>query len=751
MSFLPAGASFHAARWLIAVAVALWATLLFVRDAGSRSQLDFSEWEVAPRQVVAEIEFEVRKSSAELESDRIAAMAAVPPTFRHIPEANDSTRVLVEAAFAKLDSVREAAGVEAAIELLDSIWGIEISSELSQALAGPEIWLVLRTAVRRAVDGLDAIIDPMQASSITADSLIVRGPSGVDSIRPTSGLLTSTAFLDETERFLAPDVSAEVVDLYRRFLGAHLQHSLRFDNVATGRDRTQASDGVDPVIETIHAGQVIVRPGDAVDEEVRRRLQAREDAMVTGRPAEVGRTSGFLGLFIVQIVLLAVFWLFILVSHREIYRNVRWIGLIGILAFAFFGLASLIHSSQLPGEWLPLIFVIFPVAVLWNSSVALVLSAVLVSMTWALPAYQGSDATLLAHFATGALAALCSMIVPRRSRVWLAIVILSAVGALVIVAHALFTEVPFLEALGRTPALLGNVVISLLISLGLLYIYELFTGITTVQTLTEWADPLRPLLRKLSIQAPGTYAHSVAVANLAESAAERIGANKLLARVGAYYHDIGKLVRPECFIENQGGASNLHDEIEPELSASLIKEHVVEGERLAREYRLPRCILPFITEHHGTQRIGFFLEKAREAAAALNDGPPEKPRIDERHFRYPGPRPRSKETAVLMCADSCESAVRAIDRPTKEQIRERVRKVITGKLLDGQFDKAPVTLADLAEIRDEFVRVLDGSGHIRTVYPELVAAGDEVTTPDAGPAGDPDSAPDSAPTSGEEF
>jgi putative nucleotidyltransferase with HDIG domain len=219
------------------------------------------------------------------------------------------------------------------------------------------------------------------------------------------------------------------------------------------------------------------------------------------------------------------------------------------------------------------------------------------------------------------------------------------------------------------------------------------------------------------------------VANLAEQAAERIGANSLLTRVGAYYHDIGKMVRPYMFVENQVEGANVHDQFNPRTSAEIITSHVTEGLELAKKYRLPSRVRAFIPEHHGTMRVSFLYQKAVEQSPAGAAG------VDESAFRYPGPKPQSKETALLMLADGCEAVVRA-DRPAApDRLNELVRKVISDRIAWGQLDECPLTIADLDKVRESFVTTLQGIYHPRLRYPEQ-----EHRTVPALPAARPDDA-----------
>jgi hypothetical protein len=250
-------------------------------------------------------------------------------------------------------------------------------------------------------------------------------------------------------------------------------------------------------------------------------------------------------------------------------------------------------------------------------------------------------------------------------------------------------------------------------------------GITTSFQLLELANPSQPLLRRLLLETPGTYHHSLMVGNLAERAAEAINADPLLARVGAYYHDIGKLSNPLAFIENQADGQNVHDDLTPEESAQLVKSHVAAGIDLAYEYRLPKPVIAFIPQHHGTALMSYFFARAREQAVEDSGLRPHTPAareveqaVDERKFRHAGPKPQSREAAILMLADSVEASVRSLKQPDEAQIRAMVDRITKERLEDGQFDECDLTLRDLEHIREAFVAQLLGMYHRRIEYPQ---------------------------------
>jgi putative nucleotidyltransferase with HDIG domain len=251
-------------------------------------------------------------------------------------------------------------------------------------------------------------------------------------------------------------------------------------------------------------------------------------------------------------------------------------------------------------------------------------------------------------------------------------------------------------------------------------------GTTTSMQLMDLSRPDHPLLQKLLREAPGTYQHSLQVANLAEQAAERIGADPLLTRVGALYHDAGKLVNPYFYIENQApGFSNPHDELAPDMSARAIIQHVPDGLVLAQKYHLPRRVMDFISEHHGTTATRYQYVKAVKAAGG------DESQVNKDDYRYPGPRPQSPETAILMLADGCEARVRA-ERPKEEEdLRATIRAVIDERVNSGQLDDTSLTLQDLNEIVDSFSATLRGVYHPRILYPQLdqPATADVITQP----------------------
>ncbi|MEA3506465.1 MAG: HDIG domain-containing protein [Elusimicrobiota bacterium] len=257
----------------------------------------------------------------------------------------------------------------------------------------------------------------------------------------------------------------------------------------------------------------------------------------------------------------------------------------------------------------------------------------------------------------------------------------------------------------------GNAFVAIIIAGGLLPFYENIFKLTTDIKLLELGDFNHPVLKRLMLEAPGTYHHSLMVGNLAEHACQQIGANPLLARVSAYYHDIGKLKNPQYFIENQAEAANKHDNLKSNISALILKRHVKDGVKLARKHSLDQVIIDCIQQHHGTTLMGYFYDKVLKETD-------DKDGIDKDEFRYPGPLPGTKEGGVIMLADSVEAACRSLEEPSFSRISAVVTKIINNKFIDNQLSKCEITLANLEQIQKSFISTLSGIYHSRIEYPE---------------------------------
>ena len=358
-------------------------------------------------------------------------------------------------------------------------------------------------------------------------------------------------------------------------------------------------------------------------------------------------------------------------------------------------------------ELVPIAFIGVVTSALYDRRMSVATVALVAALIAAQPAYR-IEGALFVMLISGGAAALAVRPTSQRDDSYIWMLIIAAATAVMLAATELASAHSTRELLFAILRGAGTAVVSVIAAMLLMPFAERITGRETHLTLLEWGDLNRPLLQRLSLEAPGTYAHTIAIANLAEAACRAIGANSLLARVGAYYHDIGKLAKPQYFVENQPRGRNLHDKLKPNTSASIIRNHIREGLELADAEHVPRSIRAFITEHHGTGTIAFFLEKARERDGGV---------ANPAEYTYPGPVPQSAETAVVMLADGAEAATRTLADPTPERIREVIDAVVRQRLEQGQLRDAPLTLRQLTVVKREFARVLGGMYHGRIDYP----------------------------------
>jgi len=391
------------------------------------------------------------------------------------------------------------------------------------------------------------------------------------------------------------------------------------------------------------------------------------------------------GSLLLALVLVGVTAVYLRFYEGDVYKNHSYLLLLAVAVALTLIITQL--TRGISPYLAPVAFCTMVVASLLNPRLAL-FTGFVVSMAVGL--ISGSDLHLAIVGLVGGTVGVYSLIwVGQRSDFTRAGFAVGAANVLTILAFALLGGVPLtgFEAWGQIGLGFLNGILSAVLAIGTLPFFESAFGILTAVRLLELANPNRPLLRRMLVEAPGTYHHSVVVGNLAEAAADTVGGNPLLARVGAYYHDIGKVVRPYFFIENQIGQDNPHDKISPSLSALIITSHVKDGIALAEEAKLPPKVVSFIRSHHGKSLVSYFYSRATE------NGQTE--RLVEEDFRYDGPLPESREEAIVMLADSIEAAVRSMPDPEPGRIEALVRRIIRERLVSGQLEKCDLTLRDL--------------------------------------------------------
>lgn len=483
--------------------------------------------------------------------------------------------------------------------------------------------------------------------------------------------------------------------------------TLKVDTEATETAKAKILATVTPVYRTILKGEMIVSKGQVITEE------QYDILYLMGYADEVNISKIAGSLAIILLVLLGITIIYMRTFCKDKYRDLGYMQILMLTVLVLVILDELILSvtvspsadiSAQIGFLLPSAMGTMLVATLFNPNMAVFFNGIFAIFAGIL---TGDVQFVLLSLISGMVGAIGIIRLTERSdlyktALYIALINVIAIGAWGILNRTIWDVI----WVGMLFGIL-NGVFSAVLTLGLLPLIESMFGVTTSIKLLELSNPNQPLLKKLMLEAPGTYHHSVMVGNLGEAAAEAVGADGLIVRVGAYYHDIGKIKRPYFFTENQFNGENPHDKISPTLSALIITSHVKDGVEMATEAKLPPMIIDMIAQHHGNSLISYFYQKAKETDEEVR----------EEDYRYEQPKPQTKEAAILMMADTVEAAVRSKTGATPGQIEGFIRTLIKGKLNDGQFDECDLTFKDLDKIAETFGRVINGMYHKRIEYP----------------------------------
>jgi len=566
---------------------------------------------------------------------------------------------------------------------------------------------------RKTLEGLDAA----RWQAVRTESARVLDTLERSELRDTEVQVTS----EGVESRFAGDLTEPETALGAALIRPLIVANSSFSSELTAAARSRAAEAVQDVPKSWERGETIVRAGDRVDEVA---WEAIETFGLNQGGLDVARLVGFVVLSVLVIGLLLTWtWRF----RREFWHRNNVLLLLSLLLLvAVFALKLTAGRPWLPYA-LPLAAVGMIVAVLLDAGAAMVMTALIALLAAAVSSAAGTTAgvELAAYVLLGGIAGIVTVRRGDRLAVFVqAGFAVFIVNALVIATFGLFGDhdvYGVIQLLGAAAVSAGGAAVA---TVGSFAVLGSLFGILTAFQLLELANPSQPLLRRLLIETPGTYHHSLMVGNLAERAAEAIGADPLLARVAAYYHDIGKLANPVAFIENQAGGDNIHDDLDPETSAQLVKSHVSEGIDIAYKSGLPKTLIAFIPQHHGTAVMGYFYARAREQAAApfggieTVEGRKAADAVDIRKFRHGGPKPQVREAAIIMLADSVEASVRSLSSRDEAAIRAMVSRIIEERIADDQFDECDLTLRDIELIREAFVAQLLGMYHQRVAYPQ---------------------------------
>lgn len=489
-----------------------------------------------------------------------------------------------------------------------------------------------------------------------------------------------------------------------------IQPPLSYNAGLTQAVQQEAAEKVPPVLIEYAVGTPLAAHGEPLDDAAIERLR-QEHKAVLATQSDLEQWLRAFALFGIVLALFALCGYYVYLQEPLLWRSLRSLTLVVAMAVGTVVSAYWLSVDQWRAELVPVMLFGLVMGIVYRQEVALLLTLGLcVLVVYATGQTLGNCLVLMAVVSTGIF--MVRRIRSRRKLIWVGL-------CCSLVAFSLTMVVGILDGQPLTWLFMEGVrdafwalVTSFLIS-GLLPFLEAPFGVVTDLSLLELGDVAHPLLQELVRRAPGTYNHSINVASIADAAAESIGANGLLVRVGAYFHDIGKMLKPDYFVENQDQV-NRHDTLVPAMSTLIIIAHVKDGADLAKQYNLPPRIIDFIEQHHGTTLVQYFYDRANRQQQ-MN---PDSGKVDESAFRYPGPKPQSKEAGVLMLADAVESASRTLAEPTATRIRNLVHSIVTARLMDGQFDESGLNLNELRTIEESLVKSLIAVYHGRVKYSE---------------------------------
>jgi len=565
--------------------------------------------------------------------------------------------------------------------------------------------------VKQAVSGIyrKGIIGNEKDADIQ-DSIAVR-TGNVDNIEPLDQFLTlenaQHLVKNEIERIgFSDNIENALIEYSAHFISPDIV----FNPKLTQQEIGQAQDNVLKYTGIVTENERIIAKHDRVTKEAKLKIESYKEAK-SEKIGEEAYLLQLIGKFLHIAFLLSLITIYIYTFRKKIFNDNQKLLLIAIIFIFLSFVTYLINQITVPVPLQLLIFIpaaSMMITIIFDSRLGFYSTIIISLITGAL---RGNDYSFTAmNIFAGALAVYTVRDIKNRSQIFRSFVFILIGYVTAVLAFGLERFASSQSLMTEFAFVASNSLISPILTYGLLIFFERFFKITTDLTLLELSNFDRPLLKELARKAPGTFNHSMTMGTLAETAAEKVGANPLLARVGAYYHDIGKTITPQNFVENQLNNQNIHENLTPEESINLITRHVKEGIQIAKEHNIPQEIIDFIPMHHGTTVITYFFEKAKRLYGE------DKIKIDD--YRYPGPMPDTKETAIIMLADGSESAVRAIEDPDPVKVENVIEKIIKSRIEDGQLDDSPLTFKDITRIKDAFISILLGQHHRRIRYPK---------------------------------
>ncbi len=567
------------------------------------------------------------------------------------------------------------------------------------------------TAAGSIVDAVSkrGIID-LNSNTKIKDSIAIR-KGNVDIIEPTDKYL----FLDQAKEEVIKKITAlkyspETDSALTEFALYFVSPNLIYDKKATDIETEQAKNNISLYSGIVNENERIIAKHDRITKQAKLKIDSYREAKgeATGT---TGMILQLLGKFLHIAAFITLLSIYLYLFRKKIFYDNTKIVLISFLIVFVSFITFLVNQITVKAPIQYLIFV--PAAsmiftIVFDSRVGFYLTVILSLIVGAL---RGNDYVFMAtNFIAGGLSVYTVRDIKNRTQIFRSFLYILLGYTVSIIAFGFERFAHAESMILEFTFAFSNALISPVLTYGLLIFFERIFNITTDLTLLELSNFDRPLLRELARKAPGSFNHSMTMGTIAEAAAEGIGANALLTRVGAYYHDIGKIISPQVFVENQLNNQNIHENLPPEESVQIIIRHVKEGIDLAKQNKLPQELIDFIPMHHGTSTITYFYDKAKKLYG--------EDKVNINDYKYPGPKPDSKETAIVMLADGCESAVRSISEPDPQKVENMINNIFNSRLKEGQLDDAPITFKDITKMKESFLSILISQHHKRVKYPK---------------------------------
>ncbi|WP_024834744.1 HD family phosphohydrolase [Ruminiclostridium josui] len=658
---------------------------------------DVSTYDItAPRDLVNEVL---------TEKNRISARDSVEPVTK------EDTKAFVEVIYKKDDFFKAVSSARDSIDRYLRQLGVSTNSR--------DYDVYLKQAREEAINSLTQHVSqlniPLSADQI--NYLVTKiSETELDNFEEITRQLVSDAMSEEvTESNLAihihrlqnsyqseQGISQELKNIGNQLVKAILKPNRVIDEEATAKKQQEAYNN-DANIVKIKKESRIISFGDVVTED---KLQLLEELNLLETRSKYDYLFS-IGILATILFLAGLVIVFLKKYNNKIYNDRKDLLLLSLIVSIILVLARCLYPYY-EGLVIPIFVGTMLVSILLNMELAVVINCVLTVGISIM--VKGDNKFLIMGLICGVISAFLVTKASQRSKLSMNGILLGLINVVLITALNFIYKSDLQTIITDSIAVFLNGLVSMVLTIGFLPFLESVFNIVTPLKLLEISNPNHPLLKRLLIEAPGTYHHSLMVGNLAEIATEDIGGNALLSRAGAYFHDVGKLKRPDFFKENQMN-ENPHDRMTPNLSTLVITSHAKDGVDIAIKYKLPTAIRDIIKQHHGTTLVAYFYHRALKAGGEEE--------IKQENFRYEGPRPQTKEAAVVMLADSVEAAVRSMTDKTEGKIEGLIRKIIKDKLDDGQLDMCQLTLSDLDTIANSFMRVLSGYFHAREQYPEI--------------------------------